>query len=359
MYWFKYLNTSFERSSSSICFLRYLFMKNSKNLHNSVRNAFAIDQKKFHFHSINNNNVNKISLIYNYSQRREFSLVPLVTSIASSRPVEMAGELLEWIHMQSGLSWWSTIILTTITLRLMMLPLIVYQQYILAKYENLLPEIKNISIELKKEVDLAVKMFKWNKNVAKREYVKNFKKHVNSLIIRDNCHPFKSVVVVGLQLPTWICLSFALRNMVNFLPYGNQVPRIDTTYLEMTVGGTLWFSDLTLPDQCLIIPIMLGIVNLVITEVHTLRKFKRNTKLHKLTTNLFRCVSIILVPIAITMPSGITLYWLQSSVFGLMQNLFLQIPKVRRFFRIPQSVSESQTPFQDMAQELKTKIRFL
>ncbi|XP_023238576.1 mitochondrial inner membrane protein COX18-like [Centruroides sculpturatus] len=354
MFWFRCLNNPVENSAS-------YFMRNSYFLHKSTVATFPAVNRVNGFHScINYENTRcRMNVICSYTQYRKFSMAPLVTSVATSKPVEMAQELLEWIHLHSGMPWWMTLLSTTVTLRLVLFPLVVYQQYILARYENLLPEIKNLSVALKKEVDLAVKMFKWDEKVAKIQFKKNLRRHIDSLIVRDNCHPFKSIIVVGLQLPTWISLSFALRNMVNFMPYGNQVPTFDMTYLEMTVGGTLWFPNLTIPDQLLIIPVLLGIVNLTITEVHTLRKFRRNTKLQKLTTNLFRCFSIILIPIAITMPSCITLYWLQSSLFGLAQNLFLQVPRVRRMFRIPRTPSESQTPFQDMAEELKNKFKFI
>lgn len=44
------------------------------------------------------------------------------------------------------------------------------------------------------------------------------KKHLQSLIERDNCHPFKASAVMWIQLPLWISMSFALRNMVSMMP---------------------------------------------------------------------------------------------------------------------------------------------
>jgi inner membrane protein COX18 len=44
-------------------------------------------------------------------------------------------------------------------------------------------------------------------------------KQWNNLIIRDNCHPLKATILLWVQLPMWIFLSFALRNFVYMLPH--------------------------------------------------------------------------------------------------------------------------------------------
>ena len=33
------------------------------------------------------------------------------------------------------------------------------------------------------------------------------------LFIRDNCHPLKSTIIAWVQIPMWVSLSLALRNM--------------------------------------------------------------------------------------------------------------------------------------------------
>ena len=44
-----------------------------------------------------------------------------------------------------------------------------------------------------------------------------------------------------------------------------------------------------------------------------------------------------------------SLYWGASATFGLLQNISLKFPSVRRILRIPKTPSESTTPFKDMA----------
>jgi hypothetical protein len=43
-------------------------------------------------------------------------------------------------------------------------------------------------------------------------------KLIRDLYIRDNCHPAKSSLVLWFQIPMWVCLSFALRNMSGAAP---------------------------------------------------------------------------------------------------------------------------------------------
>lgn len=51
----------------------------------------------------------------------------------------------------------------------------------------------------------------------------------------------------------------------------------------------------------------------------------------------------------------LTLYWATSSVFGLVQNVVIISPKVRRFCRIPQTPSELENPYQQVISGFKHK----
>lgn len=92
-------------------------------------------------------------------------------SISESAPVDFFKTCLVTVHDTSGLPWWATIICTTIALRTVItLPLAIYQNYILAKFENLHLEMPDIVKELKKETAVAVRMFDWDERTAKLHY---------------------------------------------------------------------------------------------------------------------------------------------------------------------------------------------
>lgn len=91
--------------------------------------------------------------------------------LSESTPVEYAQNFLLSVHDSTGLPWWGSIICTTVLLRTTVtLPLAVYQYYILAKLENIKLEMPAIAEEMKKEMAIAIKMYKWDERTAKLTY---------------------------------------------------------------------------------------------------------------------------------------------------------------------------------------------
>ncbi|XP_064594434.1 cytochrome c oxidase assembly protein COX18, mitochondrial-like [Liolophura sinensis] len=302
-------------------------------------------------HRLNRN----VCCLCQISSRRHISKETYQTYFSpESPPIGFAQDVLEAVHSVTGLPWWASIPLTTVAIRsCVTLPLQIYSYYILARVENLRPEIMQLSKRLKLEVADALKRFQWEEKYARRKYNATMKGLIRDLYIRDNCHPFKASVVMVVQIPMWICLSFALRNMSGFVPYDAPAPMSETC-MQMASEGIMWFTDLTVPDTTWLLPLGLGIMNLLIVEMHTLKK-EKDTRLQKIITNFLRCISVIMVPVAASVPSSMCLYWTSSSLFGLAQNIALKIPRVRRAVGIPKTPSESATPFQDMWEVAWTK----
>nr|CAD7457009.1 unnamed protein product [Timema tahoe] len=207
------------------------------------------------------------------------------------------------------------------------------QNYILAKVENLTLEMPELAKELKRETFYAIKKFNWTEKQAAAAYNRTIKKLWNELIIRDNCHPFKGSLLIWVQIPMWVIFSTTIRNLVYMLPDRDMASKIIS--LELSVGGALWFPNLTVPDASLILPVTMGLVNLAIVEVQTLSRSKKPTKLQRYATNLFRGLSVAMIPIAAGVPSTRQVSWinhtntyfprsgpeLQEFHFGVEQNL--------------------------------------
>ncbi|NWU87084.1 COX18 protein, partial [Onychorhynchus coronatus] len=140
------------------------------------------------------------------------------------------------------------------------LPLAAHQGRLLAKLENLQPEIKGLAERLRYEVSVRGKQLGWSEKVARFHFKKNLRRIVTELYIRDNCHPFKATLLVWVQIPMWVCVSLALRNC-SIGAVGSEVQE------QFSSGGALWFTDLTAPDSTWILPVSLGLVNLLIVEV--------------------------------------------------------------------------------------------
>ncbi|XP_034365296.1 cytochrome c oxidase assembly protein COX18, mitochondrial isoform X1 [Arvicanthis niloticus] len=269
-------------------------------------------------------------------------------ALAASAPVRTAEEVLLGAHEATGLPWWGSIILSTVALRgAVTLPLAAYQHYILAKVENLQPEIKDIAKRLNQEVAVCARQFGWSKRVARLTYLKNMRRLVSELYVRDNCHPFKATVLVWVQLPMWIFISVALRNLSTGATR-SDVPAGISVQEQLAAGGTLWFPDLTALDSTWILPISVGVVNLLIVEIFALQKIG-TSRFQVYVTNFVRAVSVLMIPVAATVPSALVLYWLCSSLMGLSQNLLLRSPAFRQLCRIPPSKSDSNTPYRDLS----------
>ena len=125
--------------------------------------------------------LNKGSNVFD-TQKRQFSLREVVENLAKtqtgifkqlseSTPVEYLQNFLVSFHETTGLPWWATIVCTTILLRsCVTVPLAIHQQYILAKVEKISLEFPPIVEEIKREIGMAVHLFKWDERVAKHQF---------------------------------------------------------------------------------------------------------------------------------------------------------------------------------------------
>ncbi|XP_018425896.1 PREDICTED: mitochondrial inner membrane protein COX18 [Nanorana parkeri] len=272
--------------------------------------------------------------------------------MADSAPVHLAESALISLQEVTGLPWWASILCTTVVLRTAVtLPLSIYQMNILAKVENLQSEIASLAKQLHYEVSVYGKQQGWSEKDSKFHFRKNMKRIVTDLYVRDNCHPFKASLIMWIQIPMWIFVSVALRNF-SFCTSGSTTGMM--LHKQLQEGGALWFPDLTVPDSTWILPISLGLINLLIVEMFALRKIELS-KFHRYITNLIRTVSIVMIPIAATVPSCMALYWVSSSTVGLTHNLLLRSPTVRRLLRVPRTTADSDTPYKDLTSAFITK----
>ncbi|XP_042231731.1 cytochrome c oxidase assembly protein COX18, mitochondrial-like isoform X2 [Homarus americanus] len=228
------------------------------------------------------------------------------------------------------------------------------QNYVMAKLENLKPEMDELVQELKKETAYAAKRFGWDEKQARLMFNQSARKIWKELIIRDNCHPFKTSILLWVQIPLWIAMSMSFRNMASMMPHQDAAAQV--LFMELSTGGFGWIPNLTEVDHSLILPVAMGITNLIITEVNVLSRHQEGSKLQNIATNVFRVISIAVIPIAATVPSCVTLYWFTSSMCGLAQNLAMMHPGLRQLCGIPQSPIQRENPYQHLWTQLQKKM---
>ncbi|XP_078576715.1 cytochrome c oxidase assembly protein COX18, mitochondrial-like isoform X2 [Branchiostoma floridae x Branchiostoma japonicum] len=270
-----------------------------------------------------------------------------------SPPVRLAMTLLEHVHLHTGLPWWATIVMTTVALRLgLTFPLAVYQAHVIARVEGLQPELARFAAALRRKVSVTGHQRGWSEKQMRSKFNVKMREFRTQLFIQDNCHPFKATLLVWVQMPMFICVSFALRHMTGSF----QGAASACLQPDMVSQGALWFTDLTAADPTLLLPVMLGTLNLVIVEMHSLQQTEK-TRTQKVVTNFFRGVSVVMVMVAAYMPAAMSLYWTSSSAVGLAQNILLKLPWLRQACRIPPTSRDSPTPFRDMAASVRQKLR--
>lgn len=191
---------------------------------------------------------------------------------------------------------------------------------------------------------------------------------------------------------TVVCMSFLALVHQLFFPHG-AVAR----HVELASGGVAWFQDLTSADPYLALPCVLVAANLLNIEVsikqvdvhvYTLLSplpsppcharcmqfvlgcspkgrlcspnFSDTSQLEwvslRLSSQQYVCQHALSpAPPIPPLPSpalfqAMSLYWASSSVFGLLQNMTLKVPWVRRSLHIPKTPSEHRQPFQAILQ---------
>lgn len=80
-----------------------------------------------------------------------------------------------------------------------------------------------------------------------------------------------------------------------------------------------------------------------------------STRFHNIITNVFRGLSLCMVPVACSVPSGLTVYWVASSTYGLLQNLILVSPRVKRALGIPKIKSELENPYEHLWMKMRQR----
>ncbi|TPX48857.1 hypothetical protein SeLEV6574_g01805 [Synchytrium endobioticum] len=144
-------------------------------------------------------------------------------------------------------------------------------------------------------------------------------KKASELYKQQRCQPLQTFFLPWLQIPVFITVSLTLRSMCAYpLPFFTTR---DTPVDGFQDGGTLWFLDLTAPDPTWILPVCLGILHNTNLK-HQAARWPHAVTYQRFNTGL-RFLMLVLVPIMAQVPAGVTLYWVASASFSLVQNTLL------------------------------------
>ena len=230
-------------------------------------------------------------------------------------PVGGLEAMFEYIHVMSGLPWWGTIALATVAVRVALLPLMIKIQRNNAKLMNINPDVTRIMDNLKAAQAQG-------DTLATGKY----SQEIQNLFKRNDCHPMKSMGLPLIQMPVMISFFMAIRGMAE-LP----VPGLSNE-------GLLWFQDLAEKDPYYILPVVSAAGVMAVLEAGT--EAGAANPQSKGMKNVFRALTLVMVPFTAWMPSGVFVYWITSNFFSIGQILALKNPSIRSALNIPKLVKK-------------------
>lgn len=252
----------------------------------------------------------------------------LIQSLADSSLIQSVEHSLIAIHDSVGLPWWATIIATTLTLRTTItLPLLVYSMKNQQKMTPYYQALGMLQTQLSNEVKKASVKNKWDAKTEKLQYQANLARHQKELNVKlKPPSALKRYIVPFAQVPIWVSMSLALRDLSLNLQRATFSDDMMMTLAQLSQEGALWFHDLTLHDHFYALPIITCLANLAIVEVHGV------SRRSVLLAYLMRGLCIVQLVVSSQLPAAVVLYWQVSSLFGLAQALVLKTPPARSYF---------------------------
>lgn len=241
---------------------------------------------------------------------------PAFTSIGLGgySPVGLVQHCMEFLHITCDLPWWGAILVGTICVRLTIFPLVIMAQRNGAKLANNMPQMQVLQAKMTeaRQSGNAIEAARYSQ--ALMQFMKE--KEVN---------PLKNMIVPLAQAPIFISFFVGLRQMAN------------TPVESLRDGGLFWFTDLTIPDQFYLLPIITSITMLATIEVGTDTARLQHQNMQTM-RYVLRALPLVILPFTINFPGAIVTYWTFSNIISLIQVAFLKIPAVRQYFKIDKVV---------------------
>ena len=281
----------------------------------------------------------------------------LINQYAQSDIVLSATDKIIQFHDASGLHWWSTIMLSTIAVQMVVtLPFAVYQRRVIARYELMQDELNTTSDkEIVQKIRKLADQNNWNQNKISFEYRREKKVRKTELMKKYNCRRLKLFILVFIQAPIWVIGSCVIRNLTYMQPIADATAQI--VYVELKTDSFLWVHNLTVPDPYF--PGFLILGHMINTRLNVIARKGKRTMLDKAIVILHTSVMILLCNFAMEVPSSFVLYWSASVLCALIQNLMFLSPTFRRLFRIPTTKSTRPNAFRKIGDKLKHMYKFL
>ncbi|SCU78236.1 LADA_0A04588g1_1 [Lachancea dasiensis] len=226
-------------------------------------------------------------------------------------PPDLIQNVMEQIHVYSGLPWWGTIVATTVLVRLVMFPLYVKSSDTMARNSKIKPELDAINTELMASTDMVE---------GQRVALKRKK------LLADNGIKNRYLAAPILQVPVALGFFSGIRGMTNYPVDG------------FTNQGIAWFSDLSLADPYLGLQIITASVFISFTRLGGETGAQQFSPTMK---NFFTVLPLLSIPATMNLSSGVVLYFAVNGICSVIQSLILRNKWCRQKLNIAEVVKRA------------------
>lgn len=184
--------------------------------------------------------------------------------------------LIENVHNFVGVPYWEAIALTTIGIRLLLVPVAIKTTQGTARLAHIRPALTKISDALKNDPrasDMAVKA--------------RYQQEMQAAFLKYKVNPIHAMMWPFVQIPFFLSLFFAVQNMGLYYP-------------GMVEGGMSWFTDLTQPDPYYIFPVFNALSFLAMIELGAQDGVQMEQA--KVFKNILRGLAVVTLPLTASMP---------------------------------------------------------
>ncbi|EFN71509.1 Mitochondrial inner membrane protein OXA1L [Camponotus floridanus] len=228
---------------------------------------------------------------------------------SSYTPVGLIQKFLEFMHISCDIPWWTTIVIGTICVRVLIFPIVIKAQKNMINFSNCMPVI----------TELQMKMTEARQNGDHFESAR-IANEMMQYMKKNDVSPVKNFIVPLIQAPVFLSFFLALRGMAN------------TPVESLKYGGFWWLHDLTVHDPYYIMPIVTSVTMYITIE---LGADGTNLKSMGMFRYVLRAVPFIILPFMIHFPGAILTYWVSTNFVSLVQTGILKVPYVRKTLDMP------------------------
>ncbi|KAL8521269.1 hypothetical protein ACS0TY_011705 [Phlomoides rotata] len=190
-------------------------------------------------------------------------------------PVAALQYVIDYVHCSTGLSWWAAIAVTTVMIRWLQIPLLIYQLKATSKFALITPMMQEIKDEMQ------------DKGMSPSAVAEGQAK-MQGLMKEHGVTPFTPLKGVLISAPIFCSFFFAINNMVEKVP-------------SFKDGGTLWFTDLTTPDTMYIFPVLTALTFWITVECNAQEGMEGNPNAGTIKT-VSRVFAALTIPLTASFP---------------------------------------------------------